>query len=161
MKTFKLALLGATLLASAGAISAANAADVYARGGGLKDGPVDYMPAITWTGFYVGVQAGGVFGDTADFTERLGRLSDKTSFDIDNTWLAGVHLGYNWQTERNLVLGIEGAISALGGGRDAEVNGVKVGGPDDQWLTSVRGRLGYASPDPRLWHGRRRLSEHR
>jgi hypothetical protein len=35
MKTFKLALLGATLLVSDGAISAANAADVYARGGGL------------------------------------------------------------------------------------------------------------------------------
>jgi outer membrane immunogenic protein len=146
MKTFKLALLGATFLASAGAISAANAADVYARGGSLKDGPVEYMPAITWTGFYIGVHAGGVFGDTIDVTlHERGEVEEveKASGDADNTWLAGVHVGYNWQTERNLVLGIEGSISAIGS-HDVDFNTGEKFKVDDNFVATIRGRLGYA-----------------
>lgn len=53
MRTIKKALLAIAMLAGAAALSSANAADIYSRGS-LKDAPVEYMPAITWTGFYIG-----------------------------------------------------------------------------------------------------------
>jgi outer membrane immunogenic protein len=119
MNSFKLALLGATFLAAAGAVSGANAADVYARGGSLKDsGPVDYMPAITWTGFYLGGNLG------ATFDSGISNSDDDTSF------LGGVHAGYNWQRNDHLVLGIEGDVDFAD-----EIN----------YLASVRGRIGYAA----------------
>jgi outer membrane immunogenic protein len=134
----RLALLGATFLAGVSVCSAANAADVYARGESLKDTPA-YMPAISWMGFYIGVNAGGVFGDSFDFKAD----GVKADIDVDNTWLAGAHLGYNWQTGRSVVLGIEGDWDFLGGDRDAEIDGLK-GTQDDNWLATIRGRLGYA-----------------
>ena len=51
--------LGASMLAvAAAAIVPASAADIYrAEPGGYKDGPV-YVPANTWTGFYIGANGG-------------------------------------------------------------------------------------------------------
>jgi outer membrane immunogenic protein len=142
LKTLKLALLGATFLAGASAFSGAYAADVYARGGSIKDtGPVDYAPAITWTGFYVGAHAGGAFGDTIEFSVPGASVEN----DVDNTWLAGVHVGYNWQTARNFVLGIEGSLGVLGEDRGVEFDGEDLGELSDDWLASIRGRVGYAS----------------
>ena len=119
MKSFKLALLGATFLAGAGLISGANAADVYARGGGLKDAPASYMPAITWAGFYVGLNAGAAFN------------ADDNS-NSDAVFAGGGHVGYNWQRDSNLVLGLEGDIDAI----DAD---------DVNYVASIRGRLGWAA----------------
>ena len=62
MKTMKRALLAIAMLAGADAVSSAHAADIYSRGS-LKDAPVEYMPAITWTGFYVGGHVGAAFLD--------------------------------------------------------------------------------------------------
>ena len=125
-----MALLGATFLVGASALSGANAADVYARGG-LKDsgGPVDYMPAVTWTGFYLGVHAGSTFDSTTTFS------FDNADFELENgnAGLVGVHLGYNWQTAGNIVLGVEGSLS--------------IPFDDDsgnETLSSLRGRLGYS-----------------
>ncbi len=57
--------LGASMLAvAAAAIVPASAADMYrAEPGGYKDAPV-YVPANTWTGFYVGAHLGGCVGQT-------------------------------------------------------------------------------------------------
>jgi hypothetical protein len=132
-----LALLGATFLVGASAFSAANAADVYEKGGSLKDGPVDYRPAISWAGFYAGVNAGGVFSDSIDLSASDGEESGSGDFDVDNTFLVGVHVGYNWQTARNVVLGVEGDISLLGGERDVEFDGEKLGEQDDNWLAAA------------------------
>jgi outer membrane immunogenic protein len=145
VNSLRLALLGATFLVGASAFSAANAADVYEKGGSLKDGPVDYRPAISWAGFYAGVNAGGVFSDSIDLSASDGEESGSGDFDVDNTFLVGVHVGYNWQTARNVVLGVEGDISLLGGERDVEFDGEKLGEQDDNWLASIRGRLGYAA----------------
>ena len=117
MNSFKLALLGATFLATAGAVTGANAADVYSRGNSIKDtGPVDYMPAITWTGFYFGANAGASFSDNGG--------------DDDTTALGGLHAGYNWQRSDHLVLGIEGDVDFA---------------DDIDYLASIRGRIGYAA----------------
>ena len=133
MKTLKLALAGATLLAGLSAMSAANAADVYARGESLKDAPSDYMPAITWTGFYIGAHVGATVDHTIEGTECVSKCRSGEA-DLDNTGLAGLQIGYNWQTARNLVLGVEGDISFPFDEDDAGFD----------TLASVRGRLGYA-----------------
>jgi outer membrane immunogenic protein len=121
MKSMKLALLGATALVAAGALSTANAADVYARGGSLKDGPVDYMPAITWSGFYFGINAGGAFNANDN---------NGGDDDDDTIFIGGVHLGYNWQRVDNIVLGLEGDVDFA---------------DDIDYLATIRGRLGYAA----------------
>jgi outer membrane immunogenic protein len=106
-------------LALGAALPAANAADIYRDRGSIKDtGPVDYVPSITWTGFYVGGHIGAAWSDNEDV-------------DIldDSAMLAGAHIGYNWQRPNNIVLGIEGDVSFI---------------DDIDYLATVRGRLGYA-----------------
>ena len=130
----RLVFLGATFLAGASAFSAANAADVYARGESLKDTPA-YMPAITWTGFYVGAHIGGTVDDSYSADLQAGDEFGRIDGDVDSTWLAGVQLGYNWQTSHNLVLGLEGDFSFP---FDSDEFGA-------DFLASVRGRIGYAA----------------
>lgn len=101
------------------ALPAANAADIYRDRGSIKDtGPVDYVPSITWTGFYIGAHAGAAWDDSND-VEIVG----------GSAFLAGAHLGYNWQGPSNIVIGIEGDVSFL---------------DNVDYLATVRGRLGYA-----------------
>ncbi|NJM35942.1 MAG: porin family protein [Rhodomicrobium sp.] len=115
LKNLSFGLLGAAALLMAA--PAANAADVYNKGGSLKDGPVDYIAPVAWTGFYVGVNLGGAWDDTDDFEV------------VGDTLLGGGHIGYNWQGPSNIVLGIEGDVSFL---------------DDVEYLATIRGRLGYA-----------------
>ncbi len=115
MNSFKTALLGATFLVGALAASGANAADVYSRGSIKDSGPADYMPAITWTGFYVGANLGAAFFDGED--------SD------DTVAVGGLHAGYNWEKPGGFVLGVEGDVNFA---------------DDIEYLASVRGRVGLA-----------------
>lgn len=128
LNTLKLALLGATFLV--GAAGAASAADVYQRGS-IKDTGDVYLPPITWTGFYAGVHAGGAFGGEAE-------VEGVVSFDLEDTFTAGVHVGYNWQASANWVVGIEGSISHLA----LDVEDLDEEGSD--YVASIRGRAGVA-----------------
>lgn len=116
-------------------MSAASAADVYRRDGGLKDEPYAYAP-ITWTGFYVGANVGATFGDTLDLDSES---EGKASVDIDNALMAGIHIGYNWQTPSNWVYGIEADLGIVNDDIDEEIE-VDV----TDYLATIRGRLGYA-----------------
>jgi outer membrane immunogenic protein len=151
VNNLKSTCLGAVFLAGMSTLMTANAADVYSRGSVKDSGPVDYRPAISWTGFYLGAHAGGVFSDEIDLTFSRGDDSLNVPGEIDNTWLAGVHVGYNRQTSENLVLGIEGSWSFLGGERDVDIDArefdldIVDGEQDDNWLASIRGRLGFAA----------------
>ena len=125
LKTFKTALLGASFLIAAAGV--ASAADINNKGGSYKDAPDEYMPAITWTGFYAGANAGGLFVENSGFIEFNG---DRVNFEEDDTlFIGGVHVGYNWQKPGGWLFGIEG----------------DVGFTDDvDYLATIRGRLGYA-----------------
>ncbi len=72
--------LGASMLAViAAAIVPASAADMYrGESGGYKDGPT-YVPANTWTGFYIGAHVGGAWGDlkSRTLTVRQTPVRDK------------------------------------------------------------------------------------
>lgn len=130
VRTMKSALIATALFF--GASSCVNAADVYERGS-FKDTP-SYLPAITWTGFYVGVHAGSTFNDDVELVldvPELGRFSSG-DLELDEAFIGGVHVGYNWHKPSNLVFGIEGTLSFL---------------DDDDltdYLATIRGRIGVA-----------------
>jgi outer membrane immunogenic protein len=118
LKSLSFGLLGAAALMTAA--TAANAADVYDKGGSLKDGPADYIAPVAWTGFYVGANVGAAFDNSDD------------SDDEDTFFAAGGHLGFNWQGPSNVVLGLEGDLGFLNA-------------DDVDYLATIRGRLGYAA----------------
>jgi outer membrane immunogenic protein len=106
-------ILGLTLT-SVVALASANAADIYRApdAGGYKDGPA-YV-AVNWSGFYVGVNAGGAW-------------SDLQSTDVDGNWdsaghkftnstsgvFGGAQGGYNFQ-RGNIVFGPELDFGGIG-----------------------------------------------
>jgi outer membrane immunogenic protein len=129
LKKLSTALLGAIFLA--GASGAASAADAYQRGG-LKDAPEAYYPPITWAGFYAGVHAGGAFGGEVEVSVE----EASGSFDLDNAFTGGAHIGYNWQASSHWLVGVEGSISALT---------LDASDEDFEWtdyVASIRGRAG-------------------
>jgi outer membrane immunogenic protein len=117
--------------------------------------------APTWKGFYVGVNGGygwsnGSVTETpfqsfpAPFVVPGGAASPKLQGA-----LFGAHGGYNWQTGA-LVLGVEGDFDWAGINNSAAAVFADpiVGAPatdglmvyqNVQWLTTIRGRLGYTS----------------
>ena len=93
------------------------------------------IPVYNWTGFYIGINGGGGFGrSTWDSTG---------SFDISGGLVGGT-VGYNYQFGQGVV-GIEGDIDW------ADINGTTNTfcgfgcKTSDHWLSTVRGRLGYAA----------------
>ncbi len=116
----------------------ANAADIYRREavGGYKDGPV--YAANTWTGFYIGGNAGAAFNDNKNkyFLDSEGGNDTAEAIFKNNResteFVGGVHVGYNFQ-QGHLVFGIEGDAT--------------FGIDNIDYLASVRGRLGYSFGD--------------
>jgi outer membrane immunogenic protein len=156
-------VLVALFMPLAGGGAPALAADLDWRGGGsLKDEPV-YVPRyrFSWTGFYLGVNAGYAWGDSSTFSEEGFGAAD--GFVVQPSgWQGGIQGGYNWQVE-NLVLGIEADLGLLGA--DAgESSGLafvetdygafgdltaRLGWAEDRWLFSVKGGLAIANIETR------------
>lgn len=122
-------------------------------------------PAYNWSGFYLGLNAGGAWG-------RANATTSAPSGDYlpapDNTLVAaagtgsmsgsgftgGVQAGYNWQSN-NIVYGVEldfGAFNvgasrsgagSLSGNFFAAVPFVVTNSADTDWLFTARGRIGW------------------
>jgi outer membrane immunogenic protein len=144
--------------------SAATAADLP-----LKAPPL--APMLTsWTGFYAGINGGGVwtndpsmtYTDLANTGNTFNSYVPTTVKGSGSSGLAGFHVGYNWQNAPNWVVGIEGDwdwvnLSASGtNSLTRALTGVLL--TDNAFLdtktnslASVRGRLGYASNNW-LWY---------
>jgi outer membrane immunogenic protein len=122
-------------------------------------------PASNWTGFYFGANVGGGWGkqsvnytpndpNSAElFTAANGGGPPSTSFSSSGA-LGGLQAGYNWQADRNWLVGVE---------TDFDWSGMKGSGlssylvfptslmlpavsPIDEqtlWFGTVRGRFGY------------------
>jgi outer membrane immunogenic protein len=92
-------------------------------------------PVYSWTGFYIGVNGGGGFGSSS---------WDSTGSFNTSGGLVGGTLGYNYQFGQ-AVVGLEGDIDW------ADLNGTTNNfcsagcKTSDDWLGTVRGRLGYAA----------------
>ena len=136
MKAF---LLSCSALALAGS---AMAADLPSR-----KAPVSYIappPVFTWTGFYVGLNAGAAF--------RVGNNNNNNGFFAGNNnggnstgFVGGGQVGYNWQSGA-IVWGLETDAqyrSNIGNGAN---NGFFNGGNSNNggFYGTTRGRLGYA-----------------
>ena len=126
MKRFILAAC-AGLLAVAMALPSL-AADL--RPAPVFKGPAFVAPVFTWTGFYVGINAGYGFG-RSDWDPAPG------SFNTDG-FLVGGTLGYNLQTG-SYVWGIEADLDYTN--MKGSTAGVETRVP---WFGTVRGRIGYA-----------------
>jgi len=122
------------LVALAGA---AGAADISPRAPAPYYKAPVYAPSpYTWSGFYVGVNGGGAWG--------------QSNWDIPGGFnlsggLVGGSIGYNYQIGQ-AVVGVEGDIDW------ASINGKTTAAPcpvscntSDTWLSTARGRLGYAA----------------
>jgi outer membrane immunogenic protein len=123
----------AALTVSAGA---AQAADLYTPPP-VESSPVYAPPPFTWTGFYVGLQAGYAFGDH----DVAAPTTPTFNLDPDG-FVGGAHAGFNYQWNA-LVLGIEGDVefSGIEGKLITAGGSLKVEG---NWQGSIRARLGYA-----------------
>jgi outer membrane immunogenic protein len=104
------------------------------------------VPVFTWTGFYVGVNAGYAWSDN-DFD-----VVDLADEDDDGGFLGGAQVGYNYQIG-SFVVGLEGDIqyADFGGELTFDVDGDDVIDDDDDfvfdrgdWFGTVRARAGVA-----------------
>lgn len=133
-----------TIYASMALVLGANsafAADLgpYGRSPGFS--PPAYA-AFTWSGFYVGLQAGYGWGNTDASSGSLSNFNQAYSYDTSGA-LGGVHAGINWQAQ-NLVFGLEtdlelagidsSGIGSLGSTHTTQIDA----------LGSFRGRVGFA-----------------
>lgn len=122
------ALLGLTV----GAV----AADLPSR---RAPAPVVSLPVFTWTGFYLGVNAGYGWSDSNDVVINGVRFNSNN----DGGFVGGGQLGFNYQMGA-IVIGLEGDLQwADLGGRSLVVNGVRVDSSND-WFGTIRGRAGVA-----------------
>ena len=157
MRRFNCAALAAVV--GIGFASVACAADMP-----MKAAPmVAPVAPYNWTGFYVGINGGGVWMDPSMTYTDLANTGNTFNSYVPSTVnasassvLAGLHAGYNWQAAPNWVLGIEGDWdwTNLKASGTNMLNRALVGTllTDNvsletkvNWLASVRGRLGYAS----------------
>lgn len=132
------------LLASVGlsvlAVSSAIAADIApTRRYPMPKAPA-YVPFFTWTGFYLGVNAGYGFGTSNWNAPAIGLTTG--DFDISGAVVGGT-IGYNWQLG-STVLGVEGDIGWSGIKGSATCVGLLTCETSNSWLGTARGRIGYA-----------------
>jgi outer membrane immunogenic protein len=122
-------------------------------------------PAFTWTGFYVGVNAGASWSGSSVTPVLSGAfLSDPYSSEYRSLYgtkasnnstgfTGGGQIGYNWQVA-NFVFGLEGDINYQNNDADVRQTAVaasplsgtinKTFHPTDGWFATIRPRFGIA-----------------
>ncbi|MBN9451861.1 MAG: porin family protein [Bosea sp.] len=133
MKKYLLASVAALGLVAAGA---ASAADLPSRKGPVA-APVYMPPVFSWTGFYLGANAGYGWGNV-----NAGSVWNGRTVSIGNTdgFVGGGQIGYNYQMGQ-FVLGLEADLQAadLSTGTNAFGDRVKT-----DYFGTVRARVGVA-----------------
>jgi outer membrane immunogenic protein len=131
-------LLVTTAFGILAATASAMAADLARRSEMPIKAPA-YLPAFSWTGFYIGANGGGAFGNS---TYNFAGLANN-GFDTSGG-LAGGTVGFNYQIGQ-IVWGLEGdgdwsSIS----GSSLCLGGLFTCQTKNDWLATARGRVGYA-----------------
>ena len=93
-----------------------------------------YNPIYNWTGFYVGINGGGAWGNS--------QWDGLNKFDVSGGMIGGT-IGYNWQVGQ-IVVGAEGDIDWSGVKGNTGVLCGATCETRNKWLATIRGRLGYA-----------------
>lgn len=146
-------MAGALLLAMAATMGQSAAADIPARQAALPPAPVmTQLPVFTWTGFYIGANAGWVGGArnrNSVFVTPPGTGLSNIGGRGNEGFAGGLQAGYNWQAG-NLVVGIETDIQSLLSGRHRAgpallPDGTTASGrTSNAWYGTLRPRVGYA-----------------
>lgn len=144
-------VIAAGLLSIFGFVSAASAADLAAAT--YTKAPALVDPAYNWSGFYVGVEGGGVWGRSQHYrddaqTPIANGIPQTGGINTDGGLVGGT-FGYNYQFSSNVVIGFEtdGAwVSNKGTANFAAPFGppTNTAQTSQSWLYTARGRLGYA-----------------
>jgi outer membrane immunogenic protein len=129
-----------------------------------KKAPVAAPPALTWTGFYVGANAGGewsgnnsgtlsIYGTGAPALSAI--PTGRNVFNSYAGFIGGGQVGYNYQLMKSFVIGAEADIQGIAGNSGAaNFTGVAssagttyttIGKATSnlQYIGTVRGRVGY------------------
>jgi len=139
------------LIASAAAMLAvpAFAADLPRRTQPVASAPIIVPPAFSWTGFYLGANAGWQWTDTNQSVSYSAAEGTGPSFGGEKDgFTAGATLGYNMQFDQ-FVVGLEGDwnwvdVSRSGSGVTS-IGGTAVSGSSStDWLATARARFGVA-----------------
>ena len=133
----------ATVFSAAGLIASATsgfAADIPVKGGRIA---APLAPAFSWSGFYLGANAGYGSGRmSADATITGGPLAGTADLGTSvKGFVGGAQLGYNWQMGQ-FVFGIEADMNFSGQKASTTVGGVSLESKIKSFET-VRGRAGY------------------
>lgn len=121
---------------------AASAADLPAKAPASAP-----LPIASWTGFYAGAWA-GVGVQRSHGTDPAGSVGPGADLDyVGSGFTGGGTLGYNWQFDRNVVVGVEGDIGYLSPGRDVAdfQDSNAVYNSKTNWLATLRGRIGLSN----------------
>jgi outer membrane immunogenic protein len=129
---------------------------------------------FSWSGGYIGANAGyesGKFNTDFTSTITLGTIPPtiyrlaRTQENNVNGYATGIQAGYNWQLNRNWILGLEADIqtsslkNTFSGGTPSSVPfGSYTVTTKLQWLSTVRARLGYAVTERLMIYGTAGLS---
>ena len=106
-------------------------------------------PAYDWTGFYAGVEGGGIWGSSY----QVGQLTTNGRFTANSTpafnvdgGLVGGTVGYNSQFDGMFIFGVEGDMSWVGASGSAPqiapFNTAQTASTTELWLATARARLG-------------------
>ena len=152
--------------------ASAFAADLPRRESAPAPAPIYVAPIFTWSGFYVGLNAGATFNDRKNglrpvvvnngFVNNDVTLYDSAvvgAYNDDNNaaFTGGAQIGYNWQFG-SMVAGVEADINYRGGGSNdgfdvalagagpfAGASRFTYGGNNGgDWFGTLRARLGFA-----------------
>ena len=112
-----------------------------------------------WAGFYLGAHGGYAWADdpyTAPMAVLAGGGTDVLHGTSSSGWIAGGHLGHNWQYDR-IVAGLEADLSAadIKGATSAGTFGTLSTAFDEKvkYLGTLRGRLGFTPTSNFLLYG--------
>ncbi|MGL4729122.1 MAG: outer membrane protein [Bosea sp. (in: a-proteobacteria)] len=161
MNKFRMTVAVAAL-ASAFATGAALAADLPSRSV-APAAPVFAPPAFTWTGFYVGANAGYGFGGggeaktngTQGFSNLVPPGIAPGALKVDGEgFIGGGQIGYNYQINR-FVLGLEADLQYVDNKKSSGFIGAPILGTqlntsaesELRYLGTLRARLGYTPLD--------------
>jgi len=154
-------LLAGVALAGLVAAGAASAADLPSRTAPAAPSVAPIVPLFTWSGFYVGVNAGYGFGDsdnsffvpTGTFVTAPGATGVVSFTDENDGFVGGAQVGYNFQFG-SFVVGAEADLQFADLGNNDGVAFIPAGfpatyvpagrGSDLEWFGTVRARAGFA-----------------
>ena len=148
------------ILTIGAAITFMAAAPSFAADMALKAAPPVAAPVSSWTGFYIGGDVGGAWSDpTGTFTPlpspAVFGVNTISGADRGSAFIGGLHVGYNWQFAPVWVAGLEGDWSWTHAGGSFSQPWTFFGTTTPvvgsftnmssrlDWISSVRGRLGY------------------